>query len=117
MAALELADPAFSDVIDGHGVDEVQFLAPLTLYGDEVRVLQYRQMLGHGLPGHVESCAQFVQRLSVPAMQPVEEAATAGVTQSPEDIVLTHADIMQPKGCMSRREKGPLRARPLIHQP
>src|ERR1700683_522172 len=107
MAALEFADPALGDRIDRHGVDEMQLLAALTLHGDEVRAFQYRQMLGYGLAGHGESCAQIIQGLPIATVQPVQQRPATGIGQRPENVVLTHADIMQPNGCMSSRRKGP----------
>jgi hypothetical protein len=53
--ALELADPALGDLVDRHGIDDVQLLATLTLARDEMGRLQDRQMFGHGLPRHIQS--------------------------------------------------------------
>jgi hypothetical protein len=44
--------------------------------------------------------------LPVTTVQTVQQRAAAGIGQGPENVVVTHADIMQPNGCLSRREKG-----------
>jgi hypothetical protein len=79
----------------------VQLLATLALHGDEIGSFQYRQMLGHRLAAHVEAFAKFVQGLSVTPVQTVQQGAAAGIGQRPEDLIPTHANIMQPNGCMS----------------
>ena len=64
-------------------------------------------MLCDRLTCHVETCTQLVQCLAIASVETVQQAAPAGIREGTKDVVLTHADIMQPNGCLSRREKGP----------
>src|SRR5580704_16772043 len=57
--ALVFPDPAFRDLVDRHGVEIVQLLAPTFDRGDKVRVLQDCEMLAHRLPGHGKPSAEF----------------------------------------------------------
>ena len=66
-------------------------------------------MLAHRLPRHVETRAQFVQRLAVLGPQPVEQLAAAGIGQCFKNIIgfehLIHDNNMQPFGCLSSQMK------------
>jgi hypothetical protein len=71
--------------------------------GHEVRLLQHRQVLGHRLPGHVQTGAELPQRLAVIRAQSVQQLSPTAVGQRLEDLFLIgiHGIIMQPFGCMS----------------
>src|SRR6516162_1221700 len=79
---LEFADPALGDLVDRHGIDEVPFFAALPLPGHEVSLLENGQMLRDRLAGHVESLAQLAKRLTIPAVQPIQQPPTARIGQS-----------------------------------
>jgi hypothetical protein len=50
--ALELPDPAFGDLVDGHGVQVVELLPPAPADRDEVGCLEDFKALGDRLPRH-----------------------------------------------------------------
>src|SRR6516162_6243877 len=66
--ALEFSDPPFGDLVYGNGIDVVQLLPAAPLHGDQVRLFEENEMLGHCLARHVELLRKIVQRLSVPRM-------------------------------------------------
>ena len=79
--ALVLADPALVDFVDGDGVEEVELFAAVPDGGDEVGLLEKIEVLGHGLPGHVEVLAQGGEGLAVVLMKQVQQFAAAGIGQ------------------------------------
>jgi hypothetical protein len=44
--------------------------------GDEVGLLENPKVLRHGLPRHREAVAEFVQRLSVLGVKPIQQRAS-----------------------------------------
>src|SRR6516165_2068761 len=62
---IELADPAFGDLVDRHGIDKVQLFTTVSPPGHEIGLLKNRQMLRHRLAGHVQSLAQLAERLTI----------------------------------------------------
>src|ERR1700735_2913672 len=106
MMTLEFADPALGNLVDGDGVDEVQFLATLSLDRDQVGALQYRQMLGHGLTGHIESCAQFIEGLPITTVQTVQQGAAAGISQGAEYAVVSHGVLCNQMVACQGKKKG-----------
>src|SRR5438034_11468480 len=71
LVALEFLDPPLADLMDRHRIEIVQLLAAMPERGDEVRRLENRKVLCHGLPRHGEAVAEFVQGLTVPQVKPV----------------------------------------------
>src|SRR5262245_57369544 len=102
-APLELTDPAFGDLVDRHRVEVMELLAATPHYRHEVRLLQQHEVLGYGLPGHVQVGAELAERLPVVSPQPVQQLSPACVGQRLEHPVHVgiHGSIMQPFGCMS----------------
>src|SRR4249919_1742954 len=76
LAALEFPDPAFADLMDRHRVQIMQLLAAMPERGDEVGLFENSKVLGHGLPRHRKAVAEFVQRLSVFGVKPVQQRAS-----------------------------------------
>src|SRR5262249_31786645 len=64
-ALLELADPALGDLVNRHRIEVVELLAAPPDDDHEVCLLQQHEMLGHGLPGHVQVGAKLPERLPV----------------------------------------------------
>ena len=73
MSAFEFPDPAFGDRVDRDGIDEMQLLSALPFPGNEVCLLEDRQMFRNGLACHVQPLAKLTERLTIPSVQPVEE--------------------------------------------
>jgi len=88
---IELADPAFGDLVDRHGIDEVQLFTAVPPPGHEIGLLKNRQVLRDRLAGHVQSLAQLAQRLTVPAVQPIQQLPTVCIGQSAKHSVIVHA--------------------------
>ena len=84
---LVFADPALVDFVDGDGVEVVELFAAVPDGGDEVGVLEEIEVLGHGLPGHVEVLAEGGEGLAVVLVQQIEQLAAAGIGQSFENVV------------------------------
>ena len=102
MVGLEAADPAHGDVVDRHRIEEVQLFAPATHDDHEVRLLEDREVLRHGLAAHVVVVAQLAEGQSAFLTQAVEDLPAADISEGFEDVVIGgHALNMQPKGCMS----------------
>src|ERR1700756_1419396 len=99
--ALEFADPAFGDVLDRHGIDEVQLFTAVPLPGYEIGFLKNRQMLRDRLAGHVEPLAQLAERLAIPALQSIQQLPAARVGQSAKYSILIHAGNMEPLGYLT----------------
>ena len=97
--AFEFPDPALGDLVDRHRIEVVQLLAAALDGGDQIGLLQNPQVLAHGLPRHVETRAELVERLSVVGPQAVEQFPAARIGQRPEHLI--HDDNMQPFGCLS----------------
>ena len=70
--ALELADPAFVDFVNRHGIEVVQFLTALSHRDNQIGLFQQDKMLCDGLPCHVQVFAQRPQSLPVVGVKPVE---------------------------------------------
>ena len=68
-------------------IEIVQLLPSPPHRGDEVGVLQDRQMLADRLARHIKARAEFVQRLAVVGAQPVEQFTPARIGQRLEDRV------------------------------
>ena len=63
--AFVFSNPTLVNLVNRHGIEVVQLLAPTPNGGDEIRLFQQRQVLGDRLAGHVEVFAQFTQGLSI----------------------------------------------------
>src|SRR3984893_10156472 len=88
---LEFADPAFGDLVDRHGIDEVHLFSPLPFPGHEIGLLENRQMLRDRLAGHAQPLAQLAQRLAIPAVQPLPQPPAARIGQSAKHSIVIHA--------------------------
>ena len=86
--------------MDRDGVEVVQLLAAMPDRADEIGRLENPEVFGNRLPRHGEAVAEFVQRLSVPHMKPVQQRAPRRVGQRFEDFIHDE-DNRQPNGCMS----------------
>jgi hypothetical protein len=62
--------------MDRDRVQIVQFLAAMPERGDEVGLFENPKVLRHGLPRHGKAVAEFVQRLSVPGVKPIQQRAS-----------------------------------------
>src|SRR5262252_7430828 len=106
--ALELLHPAVVDLVDGHGVQEVELLATAPRRADEVRLLEQREVLRDRLPGHVHPLAELAQREPARLEQAIEKLSPAGIRERFEHRIhpglLLHL-IMQAFACMSRSKK------------
>src|SRR5262245_55684132 len=76
---LELADPAFDNLVDRHRVEVMQLLAAAPNGDHQVGLFQKGEVLGHCLPGHVQMGAEFSEGLTIVCMEPVEELPAAWV--------------------------------------
>ncbi len=77
--AFVFGDPALGDLVQRHRIEEMQLLASAPDRGDEVRLFEENQMLGHRLPGHLQMRAQIRQRLSVVRVQHIQQLAAARI--------------------------------------
>src|SRR3954468_24891820 len=75
-SALEFPDPPFADLMDRDRVEIMQLLAAMPERGDEVGRLENPKVFRNGLPRHREAVAEFVQRLSVFGVKPVQQRAS-----------------------------------------
>ncbi len=64
-------NPTLVDLVDGDGVEIVQFLAPTADRRNEVGVLQAPEVLRDRLARHVEMRAEFPQRLAATRSQTI----------------------------------------------
>jgi hypothetical protein len=86
--------------MDRNRIDVVQLLAAVPERGDEVGRFENPKVLCDRLPRHGEAVAEFVQRLSVPGVKPVQQRAPRRIGKRFEDLI-HGTDNRQPKGCMS----------------
>ena len=77
----------------------MQFFPAVPLPGDEIGLLENRQMFRDRLVAHVEPPAQLAKRLTVLAVQPIQELPAARIGQSPKHCIVIHAGNMEPFGC------------------
>jgi hypothetical protein len=85
--ALVLADPALVNLIDRHGIEVMQLFTPPPHRGNEVGPFEHSEVLGHGLPRHVQMFAELAQRLPVGLVQPVQKLPAGGIGESFEHFV------------------------------
>src|SRR5260370_30498656 len=62
--------------------------------GNEICLLEHRQVLRYALPGHVHASAEFHERLTALLAKSVKEPAAIGIAQRLEDQVHAHARIL-----------------------
>ncbi len=79
-------NPAFSDLVDGDGVEIVELLPTLSDRRHEVGGLEDRQVLADGLAGHVQPFGELPEVLSVPLVQAIEQVAATRVGERLEDV-------------------------------
>lgn len=80
------SDPTLVDLLNGHGIQVVTFLAAVPDDHDEFRLLQDRQVLGYRLPRHVEVLAEFIQRQAIVLAKPVQQISAAGIGKRVENV-------------------------------
>ena len=100
MAALEFPDPAFGDLVDRNGIDEVQLFPALPLPGDESSLLENREMLGDGLARHVQPRAKLAERLAVLPVQSIQQLPAAWICQGVEHGIVIHLHNREPYGSL-----------------
>src|SRR6516165_5043994 len=98
---LEFADPTLGDLVNRHRIDEVQLFPAVAFPGDEIGLLENRQMLRDRLAGHLQPFAQFAKRLAISAVQPIQQPPTASIGQSAKQKVLFHTSNMEPFGYLT----------------
>ena len=94
-----LVDPTLGDLFERRRVQVMQLFAAAPKRDDQVRFDEQAEVFGNALPGHPEMPAKLIQGLAIFVMKLIEKGATAGVSQSFENIVV-HRSIMQPNGCI-----------------
>jgi hypothetical protein len=78
------------DPPDRHGIEEMQLL-PAAPSGDhQSRLFQHPQMLHDAEASHPETPHQLAQALTVALEERVEQSASGGIGQGPEDRVGVH---------------------------
>src|SRR5580704_11899595 len=99
MAPLVFADPAIRDFEDRHRVEEMQLLAATPDDGDQVRIFQQFQMLGHRLPSHVQVFTKLSECLAILCEEFIEQLPARRVGECFEHLVhsLIHADYYATK--------------------
>jgi hypothetical protein len=85
--ALEFVDPPLLHLVQGDGIEVVQLLPAAADGADQVGRLQDGQVLGRGLPGHVEAGAELAEGLAALLPQLVEEVAPGRIGQRLEHLV------------------------------
>jgi hypothetical protein len=81
------SDPTLVDLLNGHGIEVVTFLAAVPDDHDEFRLLQDRQVLGYRLPRHVEVLAQFIQRQAIVLAKPIQQISATGIGKRVENKI------------------------------
>ena len=79
--AFIFADPALIDFMQRHRVEIMELLASAPDHRDEVRRLQQGQMLGYGLPGHIQVLAQPGQSLAIALVELIQQFPPAFIGQ------------------------------------
>ena len=102
--ALIFANPAFVNLVQRHWIEIVQFFASTPDAGHQIGPFQHRQMLGNGLPRHVQLPAQFGQCLPVFSMQLIQQLSPAWVRQRLKHCIHPGYN-MQPYGCVSSEKR------------
>ena len=78
----------------------MKFFPTLPLPGDEIGLLENRQMFRDRLARHVQPPAQLAQRLAIPLVQPIQQLPSARIGQSTKHSIIIHASNMEPFGCV-----------------
>jgi hypothetical protein len=86
---LEFVDPPLLHVVQGDGIEVVQLFPAATDGADQVGRLKDGQVLGRGLPSHVEARAQLAEGLPGLLSEQVEQVAPRRIGESLEDRVHT----------------------------
>jgi hypothetical protein len=89
---LVLADPSFCDLVNGNGIEIVQFVPSAPDWRHQIGPFQDAKMFAHGLPCHLEANAQFGQALTILFKKPIQQRATVGVSQRLKDRVCVHKE-------------------------
>lgn len=77
--AFVFANPTVVDLLQRHWIEEMQFLASAPDRGDEVRLFEENQVLGHRLPGHLQMLTQLRQRLTIVRVQLIQQLAATRI--------------------------------------
>jgi hypothetical protein len=98
--AIEFADPPVRDLVDGHGIEIVQFFAAPLYGGDQIRFLQDAKMLRHCLARHAMAAAQLRERLTAAGTEAIQQLTPRGIGKRAKHRCHAHSIIMQPFGCL-----------------
>jgi hypothetical protein len=86
----EFPHPPFVDLVERHGVDEMQLFPTTPNRAHQIGRLQYPEVLRGGLPGHVQVFAKLAERLPVLLTKKVKQLSACRVAQRFEDPVSVH---------------------------
>jgi len=87
LRTLVFADPPLVNFVQRNGIQVMEFFTPAPDRGHEVGGFQQEEMLGNGLPRHVEIFAKIAQRSPVVLVQNIQQLATAGIRQCFKHLV------------------------------
>ena len=103
----EFPHPPFVDLVERHGVDEMQLFPATPDRAHQIGRLQYLEVLRGGLPGHVQVFAKLAERLPVLFTKKVKQLSARWIAQRLENLVGVHRSHsyvrrnMQVNTCMS----------------
>jgi hypothetical protein len=86
----EFPHPPFVDLVERHGVDEMQLFPTTPNRAHQIGRLQYPEVLRGGLPGHVQVFAKLAERLPVLLTKKVKQLSACRVAQRFENLVSVH---------------------------
>ena len=75
------------------GTRWLAMLFGFAFFSHQVGGFQHGKVLGHGLPRHGKAVAEFVQRLSIPGVQPVEQRSSRCIGERLEHVVHEPVDL------------------------
>src|SRR5882724_9522975 len=86
----EFPHPPLVDLVERHGVDEMQLFPATPDRAHQIGRLQYLEVLRGGLPGHVEVFAKLAEGLPVVLTKKIKQLSACRVAQRFEDLVGVH---------------------------
>src|SRR3984893_18226009 len=86
----ELPHPPLVDLVQRHGIDEMQLLPTTLDRAHQIGPLQDPEVLRRGLPGHVQVFAKLAERLPVLLTQKVKQPSACRVAQRLQNMVSVH---------------------------
>jgi len=81
----------------------MQFFPAAPEGDDQIGPSEDAKMFADGLARHAEALAKLSQSLAVSGMQLIQQLAAAGVGKGSKDAVHGALNIVQLKGCMSKK--------------